>query len=481
MRYIIGSGWILCASALSACTLGPDYQSPEFPFAKEWFAMSEPIAGVQTQADEEKLARWWLQFHDPLLNQLIEQALNENKNIQEALANIDKARALRRGAASAFYPSVSASTSGERRGNSRLNRSGGFSAGERERDSYNAMLDVNWELDLFGRTRRAVEAADASIEASQALMHGVRLSVLAETASTYFQVRGLQKRIDITQRNIELFKEVESLAQARFESGATTEFDLARARGERQAVEAIVPNLQAQLMDGMYRLSVLTGQQPEYHVARLQQATALPAPADMVPVGMRSTLLKRRPDIWQAERELASSTALIGVAEAGLFPDISLSGAIGTSAQTFGNLFMADGFTYLVGSVLSLPLFEGGALRADIAAANAEAKAALARYEQTLLNALRDVESSLVNYGKEWQTLERLRAVQDSREEAFRIARMRYEAGEEDFLVILDAERALVTARNDIIASETRILVSLTQLYKALGGGWQQTTDVTNE
>lgn len=464
---------------LSACTLGPDHQPPAFPFANEWFGLKQGESTLAAQQDETHLEKWWVQFDDPLLTQLIAQATEENKEIREAIANVAQAKALRQSSAASFYPSIRAELSGERTGNSRLSRDNSFSAGERERDTLSAALDVTWELDIFGRTRRSVEAAEATLQATQANRHGIVLAVLAETASTYFQLRGLQKHIAITERNIALLREVETLARSRYETGDSTEFDYARARGERQAIEAQLPDLQAQMKTAMYRIAILTGKPPEQQVKALQEASPLPAPKDPVPVGLRSDLLKRRPDIRQAERELAAATARIGIAEASLLPDLSLTGSIGTRARYFSDLFLMDGFTYVAGTLLSLPLFEGGALRAEIAASDAQAQAALARYEHIVLRALEEVESALLRYGKEWQTLQKLRAVQDSREKAFRIARLRYEAGEEEFLVILDAERTLIDVRNDIIASEIRILTSLTQLYKALGGGWQPTTETT--
>ncbi|MDT8377051.1 MAG: efflux transporter outer membrane subunit [Mariprofundaceae bacterium] len=450
---------------LSGCAVGPDYHRPVSEQSEQWQSRLNTVASSQAAGT----AAWWQQLDDPLLNELISGAMQHNRDLAGALANIEQARALRRAAGAGYYPTVDSSGSGSR---SRFSRQTGFGANIGTRNTFSAGLDASWELDLFGRTRRAVEVADAQIGASEAAHRGVMLSVVAEVATSYFEARGLQRQLTVTERDIELLREVEEIARAQSELGVTTEMDLMRARGERETFEARLPNLEAEIAARSYRISVLTGQPPEQHVRALQESRPLPMPPDLVPVGLRSEILKRRPDVQLAERELAAATAGIGVARADLFPSFSLTGAIGTSARVFSDLFTSGTFTNSVGGALAWPVFAGGALTAGVDVAEAGAKAALARYEQSVLLALEDSEASLMRYGKEWQTLERLRSAEASRQKAFEIARLRYETGEENFLVILDAERDLITTRNDIISSETRILTSLAQLYKALGGGW---------
>jgi len=309
---------------------------------------------------------------------------------------------------------------------------------------------------------------------------GLTLSVIAEVASNYFEVRGLQRQLENTERDIGLLKEVEEIARTQFEIGVTTELDLARATGERQALESQLPSLEAEIAARIYRLSVLTGQAPEFYASVLAASRPLPMPPDQVPVGLRSEMLKRRPDVREAERSLAAATANIGVAKADLFPSFSLTGAVGTSARVFSDMFTPATQTSAIGAALGWPLFAGGSLTARVDAARAGQKAALANYEQAVLLALEDAEGSLMRYGKEWQTLKRLRETAASRRQAFEIAKLRYEAGEENFLTILDAERTMIAARNDIISSETRILTDLAQLYKALGGGWSAATEAAS-
>lgn len=465
MRYL----FVASALMLSACAVGPDYTPPEAPdAAKQWGGALPDAMNTATP-----IGQWWKTFRDPMLEELVSEAAEHNHDLRIALANIRQAKALRRGAASDFYPSVGATASGRQEGLSAATSSNRSNA-ERERNVYDAALDASWEIDLFGRVARATEAADADIQAAEENRHDVLLTVMAEVAQNYFTVRGNQKRIAVTKRNIALLKEVEDITRAKYEGGAASAFDLTRARAAREAIEATLPALEADLKAGIHRISVLTGQPPEAYLALLEKHQPLPSAPDIVPVGLRSELLRRRPDIRRAERELASATARIGVAEAELFPKLSLTGSAGSSARMFSDLFTSGGFNYAFGGMMDWALLDGGKLRADIAAAEAGAEGRLASYEQTVLKAFEETENALTRYGKEWQSYRKLQGAESAQREAFTIAKLRYEGGEEDFLSMLDAERELVAAQDNAILSEMRILLNLTQLYKALGGGWEE-------
>jgi len=464
MRLLLSALLLL---GLGGCTLGPDYQTPAFKHSEQWH--SEQVRDESLSARHE--ARWWQQFEDPLLTALITRAAQNNRDLAATLANIERVRALRHMAGAAFMPSVNATGEASR---SRYSRQTGFGANTGTRNSFSAALDAGWELDLFGRTRRSLEAADAQVEAVEAVRQGLMLSVVAELAANYFELRGLQRQQQVSLHNITLLGEVEEIARAQSELGVTSELDLARARGERENMQATLPNLQAEISARIYRISVLTGEAPEFYADILAAVGAVPVVRDHVPVGLRSDILKRRPDVQQAERELAAATANIGVARADLFPNFSLTGSIGSSARVFSDLFTPATLTRSIGALLDWPLFAGGALHAAVDVAHAEEKAALARYEQRVLLALEDTEAALTRYAREWQTLKQLRTVEISRQQAFEIARLRFEAGEEGFLVILDAERSLIATQSEIVSSETRLLTHLTQLYKTLGGEWQQ-------
>lgn len=472
-RLLRASG--LAAIFLAGCALGPDYQAPDYTYGEAWHGNKwQGELNLDEHLRPAGEGDWWKQFDDPLLTDLIGQGSEHNRDLAVALANVERAKALRKVAAGGYWPGVNAQAEASR---SRYSRQAAVGSSSGTRNTFSAGLDASWEIDLFGRVRRSVEAADANIEAAEAQRQGVLLAVVAEIASNYFEVRGLQRQLAMTERDVALLKQVENIARAQAQAGVVSEMDVSRAQGERESLEAKLPDLQAEIAARIYRISVLTGQAPEFHAKAIATTRPMPLQKDRVPVGLRSEILKRRPDVRQAERELAAVTANIGVAKADMFPRFSLTGAIGSSARVFSDIFTPNTITHSLGGALGWPVFAGGSLTAQVDVAKAEAKAAFASYEQAVLLALEDVEGALVRYGREWQTLTRLRAAEASRKESFEIARLRYEAGEEGFLSILDAERALVATRNDVIASETRVLTNLTQLYKALGGGWHRGID----
>lgn len=461
-QFMLAGCSVLC---LAACSVGPDYERPESPISDGW------AAGDATNT-EAPSAEWWTHFDDPVLEQLMNEAAQNNLDVAIALANIDRARSLRRTAIAPFFPQLAFNADAQRQSFASATSQNRFFA-EKERDSFSAFLDAAWEIDIFGRTRRAGEAADARLRVAEENRRDVVLMALAETAQSYFSVRGLQKRIAVNRHNIELLREVEDVAQSQFDAGVTTEFDYTTAVGERQQVEALLPTLEAELASAIYRLSVLAGKDPAHYAETLSTPTALPTPPDMVALGPRSEILRRRPDIRLAERQLAASSADIGVAIGDLFPRLTLTGSIGSSALEAGDLLTSGGINHSVGALLNLPIFQGGAGWANVDLSKANNRAALLNYQQSVLRALEDAESSLVRYDKELETLKLLQSAEAQRQEAYRIARLRYESGEENFLVMLDAERTLVSAEDQTIQSEIRVLTYLTQLYKALGGGWQ--------
>jgi multidrug efflux system outer membrane protein len=452
---------IALLATVSACQVGPNYVKPDLNVADNYHA--KDIKNYTTDKITEK---WWNVFHDSLLNELIEDAVKNNKDIVIATANIERAKALRKVSAADLLPSVSAGA-----GASKYKYSDKVSP-LGEVNTYDASLDASWELDIFGKKRRNIEAFSARLKAAEETKNAVMLSIMAEVAQNYFEVRGLQKRIDVARRNIGLLKDLEKIAKAQYKSGIVTEFDVARAQGEHESFEAKIPNMEAEMQAGIYRISFLTGKEPEYYLEKMLSKAEIPTPPDLVPIGLRSEILRRRPDIIVAEQKLAAATADIGVATADLFPSISLTGAVGTSARLFGDLFTGGSGAYSLAGAVNWSVFNNGAVRANIDAAKATSKASLADYEKTVLSALSEVETSLLRYGSEWQTFKQLNLAEKTRRDGFKIAKLRYESGQENFLVMLDAERSLITTQDEETQSETRILVNLTQLYKALGGGW---------
>jgi outer membrane protein, multidrug efflux system len=458
MRFVILS--LFLSLSLAACAAGPTFVSPRQD-GGDWYSPGADTGEVEVM--------WWKGFNDPLLDSLIDEAVTHNHDIRIAKANVQEARALRTQARAGFFPEIGASAQRERTVRSK------DSAGSRGSTDYDASLDVLWELDIFGKTRRSSESALANLQAEEEAQRGVVLSVISETAASYFEARGLQRRIDLLKKNIGLLKKTEDIAQSRFKNGVVSELDVLRARGEREELEAILPSLEAAMMGTVFRVSVLTGNRPEHHVEAMLKAKNFSLPRDRVPVGLRSDVLRRRPDVQAAERNLARSSADIGVAEADLFPSLSLTGSVSSGAARFGDLFSAGSLAFAAGQLIDWAVFSGWQRQAAVEAAKARNEAAFARYEKTVLTALEEAERQLVAYGKAWKRLKQLRTAGGSRSESHRIARLRYESGTEDFLSMIDAERSVISVQDDVIESETAVLLRLTSLYKALGGGWEAT------
>ncbi|MBE7415913.1 MAG: efflux transporter outer membrane subunit [Deltaproteobacteria bacterium] len=453
---LIGSA-ALTALFLSSCAVGPDYVKPEPLVEDKWF--SEEVGGAGTR---EAATDWWTVLGDPQLEKYINAAAAQNRELEAARAAVLRARSLRRESAAPFYPTLGANAAAVRQ------RSGGETS-----SAFSGTIDSSWELDVFGGTRRATEAAGARVDGAEENRRAVLLSVLAETARNYYAVRGFQKRIAITQKNIGLQERTYKLVDTLFQLGEASAFDLSRARGQLELTQSRLPDLEAEMRAGIFRLSVLLGQPPEALLGEMSAVKPLPAPPDVVPVGLRSDILRRRPDVRAAERELAASTADIGAATARLYPDFSLTGVVGGSARVLSDLFQSGSTIFSIGSFLRWPIFEGGALRARIDAEGAEADRAEALYEQSVLDALADAETALTRYARKLDTRNRLQNAVESRQRSVELARALFDSGEEDFLSVLDAERELVNAEDELVRSETDAILNLITLYTALGGGWE--------
>ncbi|MDF3130000.1 efflux transporter outer membrane subunit [Kiritimatiellaeota bacterium B1221] len=450
---------------LGACTLGPDYEKPETHLETPWAESFEEK--VSQEAIEQK---WWERFEDPILEGYILQAMQENRDLRAAEARIQQARALRRETKADFYPTLDAEGGHTRQRNS-ASTTGEDSS--RTSSSYQAGLNASWEIDIFGGTRRAGEASDARLQMTVEEKRAVRLLVLAEVARNYYDVRGVQKRMEITKQNIALQNQTFQLVNQLLQLGEASEFDLVRARGQLQATQSQLPELDAELKAGIYRLSVLLGQVPSTLLAEMTAAKPLPAPPELVPVGQLSDILRRRPDIRTAERELAAATADVGVATADLFPRFVLLGSIGRTSNSLDGLRDSPNNRFGFSQFVQWPLFQGGQIRAQIQAEEAEVDEALALYEQTILEALADVEISLIQYLRELDKKLILQQARKSRQRSVELAQARFNLGEEDFLSVLDAERELTEAEDDLVDSEIQSMLRLITLYTALGGGWE--------
>ena len=452
---------------LTGCAVGPDYVAPKIDFASTWFS---PHTGAVNE--ESVKTEWWTIFGDPLLEKYIHATATGNKDVEIALANLRRARASRNEASASLWPQIGSDAQAERSQSSRkvTTSSTGSNA---IRNFYDAGFDASWELDLFGGNRRSIEAAKAREESAVADYRAVMLASLSEVARLYYEARGLQKRISITDENSKLLKKTFELIEARYKAGEASEFDLSRARGEYQLTRSRLPNLRADLYATLFSLSVLLGQPPEAVLDEMEQVQPLPAPPDLVPVGLRSDILRRRPDIQRAERQLEAEVADIGSALSDLFPKFFLTGDAGRQARVFGDLFSSGSGVWSLGSLVSWPVFKGGALRAEVKVQEAESEAALATYHKAVLEAVADVETALTQYGQELETRKLLSEGVQSRRQSVELAQKLFDAGEQDYLAVLDAERELTASEDDLVTSETRSIVKLIALFTALGGGWE--------
>jgi outer membrane protein, multidrug efflux system len=457
---------LLGLMALTGCMVGPDYKESKMQMSEKF--ANESGKGLSSGDVETS---WWRGFNDEKLNHLVELAIGGNYDLRIATANIREARALRLETQFDLYPTVTfqASYTRERLSKAVLSVPGS----DRNIDLYNAGFDASWELDFFGRVRRSIEAATAEVEASEAVRHDVMVSLLAEVARNYFELRGAQNQLEVARRNAENQKQTLDLTIALLEGGRGTELDTSRQRAQLNLTLATIPPLETAIKRAIYRLSVLTGQQPTALEQDLSQPLPLPDLPKLVALGTPEGLLRRRPDIRVAERNLAAATARIGVATADLFPRITFTGSIALQAGSFSGIGKGSSGTFFLMPQIFWAAFDLGRVRARIKAAGARTEAALAQYEQTIMLALEETEDTLVDFDRQQQRLEYLRTSAQASEKAVKLAQLRYQYGVADFLTVLDAERTLLQAQDQLAQSETSTATALIAVNKSLGGGWE--------
>jgi multidrug efflux system outer membrane protein len=459
--------WAWLASALLAgCAVGPDYHRPATPVDAAFVNAGEP--GI---APEDPVERYWTGFADPLLTDLIEDALANNRDLAVAAANLQAARAERRLTGFDQFPTATFA-GGYTYNQDAQEQLPGYTEAQRRFDAAQAGFDGLWELDLFGRVRRNVEAARADVGASEATLNDARVSVIAEVARDYFILRGLQDQRNLTERNAENQLRTLTLTRNRLEAGRGNQLDTARAEAQWRTTLASVPSLEASIATTMYRLSVLSGRSPTALNERLAAPVRWPTVPALNSIGTPEQLLRRRPDIRVAERQLAAATARVGVAVGDLFPKVTLVGEVGYVAPAFGQFGESQAESYSIGPSISWAAFDLGRVQARIGAARAQTDAALARYQGAVLNALEDTEGSLITYGRSQSRQQQLEGAAAASDKAADLARQRFQGGLIDFLEVLDAERTALNAELLLSQSRTDTATSLIAIYKSLGGGW---------
>jgi multidrug efflux system outer membrane protein len=461
------SGLLLTSAILAACAVGPDYREPQAAAAQQFIgAQNSSFSTADVERD------FWKSFNDPLLDRIVEQALASNHDIRIAVTRLREARALRGETRLDLAPAITAS------GGRTESRTSARQAPEalgvsRDQDYYDAGFDAFWELDFFGRVRRGVEASSAQVGAAEAGVYDTQVSITAEVARNYFELRGFQERLAVARRNADNQSESLRITNARLEAGRGTRLDTSRASAQLSATLATIPELEAAATRSILRLGVLTGRSPEALVAQLSEPRALPQLPVQHAIGTPEALLRRRPDIRIAERELAAATARIGVAVGDLFPRVSLVGRWGLDATSSSDLGNAGSEAFALGPSIQWAAFDLGRVRQRIDQREAAADGALARYEQTVLRALEETDASLTDYTKALAKQEHLQDSATASIEAASLARVRFESGAADFLTVLDAERSVLEAEDRLARSETQTATALLATYKALGGGFR--------
>jgi len=462
--------WAL--SLLSSCAVGPNYRAHQSKAPAQW---KESLAGGETNSSAAT-TEWWKNFNDSELDSLVGRAVRSNLDLRIAEARVCEARAQYGIASADLWPTVDGSSSYARQRQSQHQPVIGavpLSPDLFENNVYQAGFDASWEIDVFGGKRRAKEAAGAQVSASEFGRRDVSITLLGDVARNYVELRGYQGRLVIANENIEAQERALAITRDRFAKGLASDLDVQQASTVLATTRAEVPTLESSIQTAMHRLEVLLGQQPGTLQAELTQASPIPAQPPLVPVGLPSELLLRRPDIRQAERRLAAATANIGIAKSDLFPKFFLTGAAGFQSVNASDWFSHDSKFWSVGPTVQWRIFDAGRIRGNIRVQNARQQEALATYEKTVLTAFEEVENGLVLYAKEQV---RRRSLQDavvSSQKSLDTANKLYANGLTDFLRVLDAERSLYQSQDALVQSDRTISANLISLYKSLGGGWE--------
>lgn len=459
------------------CTVGPDYQMPEVGVPARFGAATQPAAPVD-------LAHWWTTFKDPQLDSLVARAIEGNLDLKLAESRIREARALRGVVAADAWPGVNANGSFRRsrtsenafdtgQGNGGQNF-GGFAGPGDTTNLWQAGFDAAWEIDVFGGVRRSVEAAEADISARIEDRRDTLISLLAEVARNYLEARGYQQQIEIARRNVIIQQEAADVAASKARLAGGSELDVARAQAQVASTQSLIPQLEALRDQSAHRLAVLLGREPRALVSELAAIKPIAKGPPVVPPGLPSELLRRRPDIRRAEREIAAASARIGVATADLYPRFSITAALGLQSEKFSSLGDWGSRYWNLAPGVSWNVFDAGRIRSNIEVYTERERVALLQYEKTVLTALEEVESALVAYEKEQARRDLLANAVERNRRAVELAKTLYQGGARDFLNVIDAERALALSEDQLVQSERLISTNLVALYKALGGGWEQ-------
>jgi outer membrane protein, multidrug efflux system len=461
------------ALLLTGCMVGPDYQKPDIATPKQW--------SVATATSPEKaLNTWWQNFNDPILNQLVVDAINANLDLKQTVERIKDARTQRTTTIASGLPSLSTRNNINRRLNSSSTTSsntsgaqaGSFGFGSVPINLMQIGIDAQWELDFFGGVQRAVEVANANIDAEIEHRRDVLVTLLGEVARNYIELRGNQQLIIITEANLRNQQDTLNLLKVRQQAGLADMMEVAQAEAQVATTEAQLPSYEAAVQQSIHALSLLLAKQPDALAVRLKPVANIPMVTTTVMPDLPSTLLKRRPDIRYAERQLAAANAQIGIAESELYPKFNLAEFVGLQNTKLTD-FTPMGKSWSVGTTLTMPLFNWGKINANIKSKEAQYQQSLLGYQKTILTAFKEVEDALVSYSKEQQKQQSLQQSVTANQQAVQLATERYEKGLTNFINVLQSQQSLYQAQSSLVSSSAKTSADLVLLYKVLGGGWQ--------
>ncbi len=466
---------LLALNMISGCMVGPDYQPPKTQAPPAWSGVTNSSATTGTRLTDNAvdLALWWTNFQDPKLTGLVNAALRTNLDVQLAAALLREARAARGKDAGGLWPSLAASGSLTSAGTvNKINGSG-------SRNAFGAGAAAVWNLDFFGVTRRQLESDDASIQAARENIYGAQVTLMSEVALDYIQVRSAQEQIAIAQTNLQSEMHTADVTRQKGAAGFVSALDEANADAQVATTAATIPPLETTIRQNIFALSILLDHPPADLLQDLSKPGYIPLTPPEVPVGLPSDLLRRRPDIRQAEANLHAAAAQIGVAVADFYPQFSLTGSVNYQNSVARDLFAGGSGIYSGGPQVNWPIFSGGSMISNVRLQKAATDAAYITYQKTVLAALADVESYLVAFAREWDHRKALSDAVVKNRRALDLSQQLYQAGTTEFLTVLDAERSLLASETALALSRQAISSDLVNIYRALGGGWEEKTNLT--
>lgn len=459
----------LVVAAVGGCRVGPEHCIPSAPVAPEWSHLS--VAGLT--ADSPAPLAWWTLLNDPVLNDYVQQAASQNLDLAAAAERIAESRAQRGVARGGLFPQADAIASYTRADISNNASPFGTAINLPPFDLWVAGFDASWEIDVFGRVRRTIEAATADIGVAAEQRNDLLVTLVGDVATNYVRARTLQQQIAVARNNVELQAATLQLAEDRFSLGAVGELDVFQARSNLNRTQSVIPLLERDLEITVNRLAVLQGIPPGRVLPGLEQPGPIPDPPATVTVGLPINLLRQRPDVRLAERDLAAQAARVGIAVADLYPRFSLDGTFTVDATEIEDWFTGDSIAYRVGPTAVWNILNFGRVRSNIAVQEARWRQLVFNYRQTVLTAAEEVENAIAAYVHNRENSAELQEAVDAARQAAELAEFQYRQGATDFQRVLDAERFLTELQDEHVQSEGEVVVSLIALYKALGGGWQ--------